>query len=591
MKEEKIFRWAMLFLATVLTGCLVGCHRHTLQYYEGIIPTCQSEGQLAYYECADCGLRFSDAEGRKELDTVNLAIGDHAFEATEKLSDEEHREVCTVCETAREVGHRILPIEGRNVGHFYDGECACGHRSVVLSLPTIHVTTADGDAIGIIGGVEEGKEYNSEHEYEAVTITVDSHGAGLDLADAEADMKIRGNYSTTYSDKKPYRIRFKSKQSLLAMNEGLEAKSWVLLAEYKDRSLMRNATAFFLGDALLGEDGYYCSDFRFVELYVNGEYRGVYLLCEQQQVGKGRIDVPEPEKDSDAVNIGYFLELDYYSKEEAPLEQITVTYPGEPIGWNGEPVPTGYFITGYTVKSDVYSPKQNAFAQKVLRNILTIVDDALYRGVYTTLNRDGDIVAGDFPSARACVEAVIDVPSLVDTFLLNELCMDMDVGYSSFFMSIDMSDNGARRLVFEAPWDWDSSLGFAIEAQNFIMSAGVFPADGQTGSPTPRSYVNPWMVLLAKEPWYREAVSERWTALRQSGAIEEACVRMEVFRTAYSRYAADNAERWPGWLAFKEGSSTKGYVAATTNDASIQYLKNFLKQRAVYLDRLLAGST
>lgn len=582
---KKMMLW---FLVLSVLFAAFGCengHSHEMVYHEEITPDCKNAGQMAYYECRDCGKRFADEKGGEEISTITLGLGEHRYAPSACLSVEKHSEVCEICGDSVEVVHHVVPLETGNVGRVYSGACVCGYRETHTTLPTICVTTEDGDAIGIVDGVPEGTEYNSEHNYETVYIDVESDVEGEKMSSVLGEMKIRGNWSTTYSDKKPYRIKFDKKQSLLGLNDGLEAKSWVLLAEYKDRSLMRNATAFFLGDRLLGADGYYCSDYCFVDLYVNDEYRGVYLLCEQQQTGEGRVDIPEPEKNSDETAIGYLIELDYYYTDEKPTERFTVSYPGSGfVGWDGKRVDPLYYIKGYSIKSDIYSQKQTDHIRKVVENILTVVDRAIEKGEFDTIDAEGNIVDSNYTTVEECVGAVIDVRSLIDTFLLNEICMDMDVGYSSFLLSIDMSENGAHQLVFEAPWDWDSSLGFAINAQDFIMSAQIFPANGQTGSPTPRSYVNPWLVMLANQDWYRKAVAARWAEFRATGAIEEAEERIELFRASFHAYAKKNAERWPGWPSFREGSSTEGYVAAVNNTMSLRYLSSFLRQRTGYLD-------
>ncbi len=59
------------------------------------------------------------------------------------------------------------------------------------------------------------------------------------------------------NEKKPYRIKFDKKQVMLGLNNDLSAKSWVLLAEYVDKTLLINTTAFFMGNEILGGDGYY----------------------------------------------------------------------------------------------------------------------------------------------------------------------------------------------------------------------------------------------------------------------------------------------------------------------------------------------
>ena len=144
--------------------------------------------------------------------------------------------------------------------------------------------------------------------YEKCTISLADGEGSLSLENLEAKVKVRGNWTTSY-DKKPLRIKFDKKQNLLGLNGGKEFKDWVLLATYKDWSQLRDATAFY-ASKLLSAD--YTSDFSLVEVYVNSEYWGVYLLAEQQQVKKGRIDIAEAKKDYKGSDIGYLIEFDGY---------------------------------------------------------------------------------------------------------------------------------------------------------------------------------------------------------------------------------------------------------------------------------------
>ena len=110
------------------------------------------------------------------------------------------------------------------------------------------------------------------------------------LNNVSGKVKVRGNYTSSY-DKKPIRIKFDKKQKMLGLNNDNELKSWVLLANWKDSSMLRDASAFYLANALLESDGYYSSDFRFVKVYLNDSYNGVYLLVEQQQINKYRYNL------------------------------------------------------------------------------------------------------------------------------------------------------------------------------------------------------------------------------------------------------------------------------------------------------------
>ena len=117
-----------------------------------------------------------------------------------------------------------------------------------------------------------------EPYYMDCSVSVTDTDNKLLIDSANASVKVRGNWTTAYN-KKPLRIKFETKQSMLGLNDGGEYKNWLLLAEYKDFSMLRNKTALQLAGEILGKDGYYASDSQLVEVTINGEYWGVYLLA------------------------------------------------------------------------------------------------------------------------------------------------------------------------------------------------------------------------------------------------------------------------------------------------------------------------
>ena len=116
------------------------------------------------------------------------------------------------------------------------------------------------------------------------------------------------------------------KQSLPGMNDGASFKNWVLLAEYKDASMLRNKSALEIAGEILDKDGLYASDAEFVEVNINDEYWGVYLLAEMQQINENRINITEVEKDYQGTDMGYLLEFDGNYLNEEPLQQFYVDY-------------------------------------------------------------------------------------------------------------------------------------------------------------------------------------------------------------------------------------------------------------------------
>ncbi|MCR4709118.1 MAG: CotH kinase family protein [Clostridiales bacterium] len=129
---------------------------------------------------------------------------------------------------------------------------------------------------------------------------------------------IRGRGNSTWgNDKKPYKVKFDKKQDLFGMGEN---KHWILLANRYDNSLIRNRMTYWLGDQFGLEFTPQCIP---VEVVMNGEYYGSYLLCEQIRVDKNRVNIQDLEKEKyqDATDLptisgGYLLSMSPYGDED-----------------------------------------------------------------------------------------------------------------------------------------------------------------------------------------------------------------------------------------------------------------------------------
>ena len=135
---------------------------------------------------------------------------------------------------------------------------------------------------------------------------VDEHGiGGLNLG---VSVKGRGNSTWNVYPKKPYTFKLDSKAEVLGMPKH---KRWVLLANWMDRTLLRNDVALEMARRIME----WAPRGRFVELYLNGEHRGNYYLCEQIKVDENRVDIDELDENSDfadesQITGGYLLEYD-----------------------------------------------------------------------------------------------------------------------------------------------------------------------------------------------------------------------------------------------------------------------------------------
>ena len=377
----------------------------------------------------------------------------------------------------------------------------------------------------------------------------DADGA-VTVSDAPAQIKVRGNWTTNY-EKKSFRIKFRDRQSLGGLNDSRAYRSWVLLAEYKDLSLLRNKTALELARKILSED-LYCSDCELVEVEINGEYWGVYLLAEQQQCAEGRVDVPEPKKDQTGPDTGYFLEFDGYWFLEDSLHSFRIDYarhaPLVPFDGRNDRTftPLSNYSNhrddvGYTIKSEIRSAEQHDTIRDFVSNTYQILYAAAYGDTALEMTPDFRRTVPSSKSPREAVEAAVDVESLAEMYILSELTCDPDIYWSSFFMTADLSGDGDKKLRFEAPWDFDSSMGNRIVC---VDGTGFHAANVIDDVNHEFKVINPWLTVLMQEDWFREIIAEKWVTLYDSGVFDEAVQAVRADSAAYREAFERNYRRW-----------------------------------------------
>lgn len=261
--------------------------------------------------------------------------------------------------------------------------------------------------------------------------------AGVPLYKTDSQIKGRGNYSWKW-EKKPYALKFDSKREVLGMPAH---KRWVLLANWRDRTLLRNDATFWLAKKAHDELPYTTRG-QFVELEINGEYRGNYYLCEQIKIDENRVNITELKDNPADMSGGFLMEIDSYWDEANKFKSqyFDLRYmfkePDEDRNTilNTDPdAPSDYGTAYSTMKNYI-----NAF-EKIVKTKSAVVDgDGL--GLYANY---------------------LDVDSAIMFMLLNEL-----VGNGDFFQtSTDevfgphstylYKDKGNSPLFMGPVWDFD----------------------------------------------------------------------------------------------------------------------------------------
>lgn len=403
-------------------------------------------------------------------------------------------------------------------------------------------------------------------------------------------VKVRGNSTADDKwspDNKPYRIKFDEKQTMLGLHKGKTYKNWVLLKA--DGYNPSDYLGFKLANEIYKTSRYkyYASDCTFVHVIINEKYMGVYLLCEQNQVSKGRVNVHEPDAKNKSTEIGYMLELDnyawddlsnggrYFGKDcmkgeedyhfevsylsENKSENVTMRVWGSSQDGvkikdvNG--VERGAQKDVFTIKSKITSDDQVIFIQKYMTGLWNICYKAIEKNQFYKFNKNYDLVpAPEFKSAEETCAAVMDLESLCNEMILEELVRDNDVGCGSLYMAIDFTrapGEKYNKFTFECPWDfnwayspikndldggkfWDGKIQYFAGAWQTMHMLEGYEAD--------RSH--PWFVLFNNAPWFRDMLRSKWN---QIGIDNLKAVTTEV-DSVVKKYGKDTGGADAKWI-------------------------------------------
>ncbi len=377
-----------------------------------------------------------------------------------------------------------------------------------------------------------GTAIDSKETYVAATVTTSNTDAAHILTDEQAEIRLRGNYSLK-PDKKSYRLKFQTKQNLFGQDTGA-ARNWVLIANFCDKTLIRNYLAFYMARKLDGLD--YTTSAQPVEVYLNEEYQGVYLLAEQVQVNEHRVNI---EEGSTEVDTGYLVEMDKYLTEDKDPSDVDFYANDRP----------------YAIKSDVVNDAQKQYIANYIQTAYAAVE------------------SGD----RATIEQYIDMDSCVDMYIMHEYFKNPDVGYSSFYL---YKDKGSK-LYFGPLWDFDLGAG-----NDQRMGEGD-PTGLFAGVSTNLTWLeNKWFTTLMSYDWFKTLVNERWQEIQPivDETIEQATFMTETYRPAIDR----NFEKWPIY-GIKQNQEPVKVVGLMTADEHLDYLTDWLTQRQTWLTLSFGG--
>ena len=433
------------------------------------------------------------------------------------------------------------------------------------AIPSLFVTTASGSLTYI---------EKSKSNKEAGTILIlDEAGETISNQNLTS-IKCRGNASFRFI-KKNYQIKLESGKNLFGMGK---SKTWILTGNYRDKSHLRNRITY---DLAIYAGLAYTPESLSVNLYVNGEYRGVYLLSEKIQIGKNRVAINDLEEQTEALNGGDLSVFDLLGSKAAKKKMGKYyAFPADPEDITGGYLvemrensthykeATSAYFTARQMTADFHSPKYLSQAQYTyITSLLQSFENAIFAS-------DGI----DAETGRHYSE-IADTDSLVRKYMIEEISKNYDGNHSSQYF-YKPSDSQSTLLYAGPVWDYDSAYGTYGTNKSFLSPKGFSINSSSSGKS--------WWTALYKHTEFQEAVRQCWVEtflpglniLLGEGTDESGRLKSIA---EYAEEIADSVHmdliRWP-----KKKSSLAAVQDTGKNfEENIEFLTNYITTRRDWL--------
>lgn len=389
----------------------------------------------------------------------------------------------------------------------------------LTNLPTVVINTEGSQEI-----------VSKEEELSSTVYIISEEGTNL-LATTETGVRGRGNASWDQFPKKPYRLKFKSKQSPLGAPAS--AKKWTLISNYSDKSLMRNILAFEASRRIGQAYTPYCHP---VDVIVNGEYRGCYQLCDQVEAAEGRV----PAKD------GYLIEIDAYAWKE-----VSAFW-----SWRGTPV---------TIKH----PDEDDITDSQRQHI-----ESFFNQMETAA------LGEDFTDPEKGYRKYLDLESFLRNLLVGDFCGNTDLLWS-VYMYKDATDG---KLYTGPTWDHDLSFdndyrSYPVNANNdFIFLFVPSPASDAVRDITRR--------IVKEDPEAKNLLAQYWNQALEVGDLKTLPEYLDQTYVLLQESQELNFKRWD----ILDSQVHMNFQALGTYEAEVNFLKNCLKERLVKFDEYVKNN-
>ena len=359
-------------------------------------------------------------------------------------------------------------------------------------------------------------------------------------------IEIRGSSSQMFP-KKSYGFETKSNDLIdidVPLLDMPEENDWILYAPYTDKTMIRNVMTFTLDASL----GHYSPRCRFVELFLNGNYQGVYVLMEKIKRNKNRVDIAKLttiDNSGEDLTGGYIIKIDKQTG-------------GGGEGWYSDysnNVGKTYYQYDYPKYKEITSSQIN-YIQTYTRNM----EKSLYLEKY---------------SGTGNYHEFLNDTSFIDFMIINELAKNVD-GYrlSSYLYK------GKNDLMNCGPlWDFNLTYGNANYYNGWITTGFQYQANLGTDS-----WQNPfWWNKLLKDPGYVKKLKKRWAWIRKNElSNQRISFVIDSLTNVIAEAQVRNYQRWPilGTYIWPNYN-----YAGNNYNSEVSWMKNWITQRLAFLDQ------
>lgn len=335
-----------------------------------------------------------------------------------------------------------------------------------------------------------------------------------------ATTRLRGNASMEFP-KKPYRIKFNEKTKVLS--SPAKAKKWTLINNYGDKTLMRNLLAFELSRRM----GLSYTPFGTpVDVVFNGEYKGCYQLCDQIEVGSGRVELAKEDG-------SFFIEVDAYADQEANIAWFNSAL--------GNPV-----TIKYPDEEDITWPQHDA-------------------------------VKAHFDRMESNKRQYLDYQSFLQHFLVGELSGNTDTYWSTY-----MYRSAGNDTVFVGPvWDFDIAFDNDFRTYPINNKPDYIYRSGGSSAGQMRTFVDD---IVVRDAAAKQQLADIYATARDHGFnAANMTAYIDSLATRMSESQRLNFLRWP-ILNQKVHMNPRTYGSY---EAEVQNVRDYMTARIAWMDRKL----